>query len=295
MKKFSFVLMSIILVLSMSNCKKSSSDDSGDESTPKPVPVTENITYDSSRSASNIQIVDKFNKLLHPVRLLSTTATNELTYDGRHLTKITSTSGGDVTVQNFYYHDMNKGLLDSVVTMYNNQFYGKSEYTISNDHITAITTYDENRQMDTQMTFSNYSNGRPANVGMLINDGQSGNIEFAGTVTFNGDDVVNVNLTGTFQGLPVLMLETFTYDDKKSEGLNVETVMTPLGAVHNATENNITLSMSGNTIYQSQTQTTYNYNGDGYPISATSVKTEMDYQGSTQVTTTSKEIIYEDK
>lgn len=302
MKKLSLLLMSLLIVLSLSNCKKDNSnggDGNGDDSSsgPKPVPVTENISSNASRPTANQETFIDVDKLLQPVKLLSATSTStvEFTYDGRHITKVTSTEdNGDVTVQDFYYHDMAKGLLDSIVTTTNGAFDGKAEYTITNDQVTAIKNFDDTRTMTMQMTFSNYnSDGQPGNMGVTIVD-PSGNIDFTGTSTFDGDDVTNLNLTGSYSGYPLTLTYSYVYDDKNAENLNVETILNPLGSVHNITEQHIVLSIMGSAMSTTDTQTTYTYNGDDYPTQSTTTETTVDSDG-TSVTTTTTTITYEDK
>ena len=55
--------------------------------------------------------------------------------------------------KNFYYHDMDKGLLDSIVMIKNGDFFGKTEYTIEDDKISEIYIFNDEGVLGMRTTF----------------------------------------------------------------------------------------------------------------------------------------------
>ncbi len=293
MKKIRLLFLSLFM-LTMVNCKKDSNESGEDANQSKPVPVTVTSTSSSPRPASTLASLLSFEKFIQASKSSQSTLTQNYTYEGRSITKVTSTSGSDIQVENFYYKDMSKGLLDSIVKTFNGQFAGKVTYESANNKITAIRYYDDTNAMYFQMTFSNYnSNGYPANVGYLyITD--NGNVDLAGTITYANGNVQTVDLSGQYSGYNLTMTEQYTYDNKKQEYLNVETQLSPLIAKNNITRSEINLEVAGTSLSQSISTYTYTYNDNDYPIS--SQATISSTQNGTSTTgNLSQEIVYEDK
>ncbi len=288
MKKISFILLSLLITLTGCN-----NDDDGPQDQPKPVPVTITSTDNNTRYSSEIQKMLDLRNLIVPAKSLSSTSTRSISYEGRHITKISTTEGSDISVSNYYYNDMDAGLLDSIVTIRNGEFYSKKEYDINNGQILAIREYDENREMTYQSTFSNYNNGHPLNINIqIVSQGMI--LDLSGTLNYNGNDVANYNLSGENQGVSITMTQSFSYDDKNNIFLNVETVESPITSEHNITENNMVLAYF-NMSSQTHIQTVYSYNEENYPITSSATIESEFPEGGTQILTYNEEIDYEDK
>ncbi len=293
MKKISFFFLSLFM-LTLINCKKDDNNDDENTNQKKPVPVTITTTSSATRPVSDLKPLLSFKNLIQASRSSQSTSTQNFTYDGRSITKVTTTSGSDITVENYYYKDMNKGLLDSIVRTLNGQFDGKVIYETANDHITAMRYYDNTNTMFGQMTFSNYdSNGHPSNVGYLYVN-PNGNIDMTGTVTYANDNVQSLDLSGQYMGYNLTMTEQYTYDNKNIVYLNVETQLSPLFAKNNVTRLESSLEMAGSSISQSILTYTYTYNNDDYPETS-DITSIIIQNGNTTTESSSQEFTYEDK
>ena len=281
-------------MLTMVNCKKDKNNDDEDTNQKKPVPVTITTTSSASRPTSDLKPLLSFKRFIQASKSSQSTSTQNFTYDGRSITKVTTTSGSDITVENYYYKDMNKGLLDSIVRTLNGQFNGKTVYEIANDHITAIRFYDDSNMMNMQMTFSNYdSNGHPANIGYLYIS-TNGNIDMTGTITYSNDNVQALNLSGQYMGYNLTLTEQYTYDSKNIVYLNVETQLSPLFAKNNVTRLESNVEMNGSSLSQSSSIYTYTYDNNDYPISS-DITMISSQNGTTTTDNSSQEFVYEDK
>ena len=288
MKKFGFILLSLLLALT--NCKKDE-DEPQDQEQPKAVPVSITTT-DNTRFSSEIRKLLEVGDVLDPVKSLTSTDTDSFTYDGRCITKKTTTSDGNIFVRTYYYNDLDAGLLDSIVKEKNGEFDGVTEYDISNGEILAIRKYNKYRVMTSQSLFSNFSNGHPTSISYKQKYG-TGYFNISGTLNYSGSDMTGYTLTGSYLGNNVTLAKTYSYDDKKNVFLNVVTIESPLASTHNITDYTYAFSYASVDI-QFNKHFEYNYNGDNYPVSST-VTVESETSGGTEVSTYETEIEYEEK
>ncbi len=283
MKKFTFLSL-ILLAITFTNCKKDSDDGNEQQDSPKPVPVTINEVDYSSRPTTYtfknlVKTIDQVvNQNTEMKNSLQTDYTTNYEYDtGRVFTKRTTTVGSDVYVDEYYYKDKSKGLLDSIVSRTNNAFSGVQIYTVTNDKVQQIISYDENRQMDSQISFT-YTGNKVSSF--VIN---SNGIPYNGTLTYSGDNISNLLLE--VPGFLIMSVD-YTYDDKNNPMNNVKTIESPITVANNV------LTAVTEINYQGATDTStvtydYNYNNDNYPIQSTETS-----NGNISKTA---EYIYEDK
>jgi len=283
MKKFTFLSL-ILLAITFTNCKKDSDGGNEQQDVPKPVPVTINTVDNSSRPANFTlkNLVKTIHETIDQTQMkssLQTSSTTNYEYDtGRVLTKSTTTIGSDVYVDEYYYKDKSKGLLDSIVSKTNNAFSGVQIYTISNDKVQQIVKYDQNRQITDQITFTQY-NGDKVSTFVMNSNGTTYN----GTLIYSGDNISNFELD--VPGILSMSVD-YTYDDKKNPMTNVKTIVSPITVANNI------LTAVNHITYQGSTQNAtvtynYNYNNDNYPIQSTETS-----NGNISKT---EEYIYEDK
>ncbi len=283
MKKITLLSL-MILAITLVNCKKDKKSSDNQQNTPKPVPVTINTVDNSSRPANFTlkNLVKTIHETIDQTQMkssLQTSSTTNYEYDtGRVLTKSTRTSGSDVYVDEYYYKDKTKGLLDSIVSKYNNTFSGVQIYTISNDKVQQIVKYDQNRQITDQITFTQY-NGDKVSTFVMNSNGTTYN----GTLIYSGDNISNFELD--VPGILSMSVD-YTYDDKKNPMTNVKTIASPITVANNV------LTAVNHITYQGSTQNAtvtynYNYNNDNYPIQSTE-----NANGNISKT---EEYIYEDK
>jgi len=289
MKKYVLILLSLSM-LTFVNCKKDSNSDEN-QYEEKPVPVTITNTDNSTPLSLFKNIQHVFNSQSANKSALATTTTANLEYDGRHLIKATITTGSDTTVREYYYKDMDKGLLDSIVVTENSQFASVDRYTFSNDMVTQITTLDENYQEIQRLTFTNYNtDGLPGQIA-LFSVSQNGNLNVSGTPVYNGNNLTSLSLTGSLGAITGIELSTnYTYDTNNSMTLNVETLEDPsMQSKNNVIVTTIEMSYNGSSIFNQTTTRNYTYNSDDYPVTGTYANSGSNSSNGTL------EIVYDDK
>ena len=276
-----------MLSLSVLNCKKDDSDDnSTTDDDKKSVPVTVTTTDNSNRilNFSNL-IIDQLNGSQSKNPTTTTTTTSNYEYNGRHIVKVTSNDGTDVSVSDYYYADMDKGILDSIVYKTNGQFTAVDRFEVSNGHIQQIAKYDANNNIVESATFSGYNGDLPQQVDLYSTTAQ-GAMNLSGTLTYNGNNIASLSSTGTLGQNNISLDINYNYDTKNNVFLNVETMAFPLVNEHNIASYTTQINFSG--INLSKTITfNYTYNNGDFPINGT-------YTG-TDSTSGSLEYVYEDK
>ena len=288
MKKQLLLLMAI-LALSMTNCKKDhSSDDNGDgddQNVAKPVPVTTTQNDNSSPIFNLTEVIINQISGEQSKNVATTTTVSNFEYDGRHITKVTSNNGTDVSVKEYHYADMANGILDSIVYKQNGQLNAVDRYQMSNGHIQEIATYDANNTLQQRITVSGYNGDHPSQMSIYAVTAQ-GPMDLSGTITYTGDDMTSISMNGTWSGYNVSLADTFSYDTKNNVFLNVETLELPYGTVHNSASVNAQLSINGSVISNETTTFTYTYDSNDFPITGTY---------STSSANGTMEYVYEDK
>lgn len=286
MKKLSLLLLAM-LSLSLVNCKKDKSDDSSStDDDKKPVPVTVTSNENSSRIQNFPDLIIKQitgAQTKNPATITTTTSNYE--YNGRHTIKITSNDGTDVTVADYYYADMDNGILDSIVYKKNSQFFEVDKFEVSNGHIQQIIKYDANNNIIQKAIFSNYNGDTPQQISLYAMTAQ-GSMNLSGTVTYNGNDIVGLSTTGTLGQNSLSMNITYNYDSKNNVFLNVETMDWPTANEHNVISSTTELNLSGMNFSKTTTYN-YTYNSDDYPINETYTSTDS--------SSGSSEYVYDDK
>ncbi len=285
MKKLSLLLLAM-LSLSLVNCKKDKSDDSSStDDDKKPVPVTVTSNENSSRIQNLPNIIIKQITDVQSKNPSATSTTSNYEYNGRHTVKITTNDGTDVTVADYYYADMDNGILDSIVYKKNGQFTSVDKFEVSNGHLQQVTNFDDNNQIRYQTTFSNYVDGKPQQISiyaMTVADA----LNLSGTLTYNGNDLTGILTSGTWGTDSVTLNITYTHDTKNNVFLNVETLPWPTVDDHNIISMTNQMTISGMSFPKTTTYT-YTYNSEDYP--STSTYTATDGSGG------SSEYVYEDK
>ena len=286
MKKLSLFLLTV-LSLSMVNCKKDKSDDSSaTDDDKKPVPVTITSNENSSRIQNFPDLIIKQitgGQSKNPATITTTTSNYE--YNGRHTVKITTNDGTDVTVADYYYADMDNGILDSIVYKKNSQLFEVDKFEVSNGHIQQIIKYDANNNIIQKAIFSNYNGDTPQQISLYAMTAQ-GSMNLSGTVTYNGNDIVGLSTTGTLGQNSLSMNITYNYDSKNNVFLNVETMDWPTASEHNVISSTTELILSGMNFSETTTYN-YTYNSDDYPINGTYTSTDS--------SSGSSEYVYDDK
>ena len=286
MKKLSLLLLAM-LSLSLVNCKKDKSDDSSStEDDKKPVPVTVTSNQNSSRIQNFPDLIIKQitgAQSKNPATI--TTTTNNYEYNGRHTIKITSNDGTDVTVADYYYADMDNGILDSIVYKKNGQFTSVNKFEVSNGHLQQITNFDDNNQIQYQTTFSNYVDGKPQQISIYAVT-VAGALNLSGTLTYNGNDLTGILTSGTWGSDSATLNITYTHDTKNNVFLNVETLEWPTVDDHNIISMTNQMTISGMSFPKTTTYT-YTYNSDDFPITSTYTATDS--------SSGSSEYVYDDK
>ncbi len=263
MKKI-YLLSIMVIALLFTNCKKDDEKKDDDGTSKKPVPtVVKN--YDANNSLSSTETYD---------------------YDGRVInTKTTDASSGTV-VNTYYYSDKTKGLLDSIVAMKNGTFNGIVKYTISNDLISRMESYDANRVLQIRQDFTHYNGNNPDQFRMLIHTTQYGDINIIGTMNYTSGNMISMNLTGTISGVTFNQSTTNTYDSNNEPFTNVTTLFEPKTHINNVLTMVSDMTSSMGNQHQENTMT-YTCNADKYP---TRVDLGQDGQAQGHI-----EYTYEDK
>jgi len=285
MKKYVLILLSLSM-FTFVNCKKDKNSE--DQYEEKQVPVTTTNTDNSSPLSLFENIQHIFNSQSADKSALATTTTSNYEYDGRHIIKVTTTSGSDTSVRDYYYKDKDKGLLDSIVVNKNSQFVSVNRYTISNDKVAQITTFDANYQETQRLTFSNYnSDGQPGQLALFALS-QSGDVNLSGSPVYTGGNLTSMSLSGSVGNYTgVVFSMDYTYDTKKNMLLNVETIEDPSRqAANNSIMVTTDISVGGTSVSNDTVTSSYTYDNDDYPITGT-------YSGTGSNGTL--EIVYEDK
>jgi len=265
MKKFSLTLLAILAIF-FTGC---SSDD--DELQSFPVPVSKTTTTDdlSTYSLTRNLLSQIFNESKN---VLATQNNVTIEYDGRIvLKKTTEDDSGNVTVQDYYYKNIENGLLDSIVITQNQVFNGVQKYVIENDRIKAIENYDADRNLIQRDEVISYNGDKVTQFSSKINT-DYGFFDLTSTVTYSGDDVVSVEMTGTLNDVTFTSSLSYTYDDKNNSELNVITKEQPFHLKHNIKTHTLNSVFYGNTLSM-ETNYEYTYNDDDYPVvySSTSI------------------------
>ena len=287
MKKQSLLLLALLSV-TLINCKKDKSDDSSttiDDKKPVPVTITENNNSNRPLSFDNIDFIIKQITGEQSKNPATTSITTNYEYNGRHYVKITKNTGSDVRVKEYYYADMDNGILDSIVYKKNGQFTAVDRFEVSNGHIQQITNFDENNQVQYQHTFSNYVGDKPQQISIYAMT-VAGVLNLSGTLTYNGNDLTGILTSGTWGSDSATLNITYTYDTKNNVFLNVETLEWPTSDDHNIISTTNQMIISG-TNFPITTTYTYTYNSDDFPITSTFT--------STNSSSGSSEFVYEDK
>ncbi len=265
MKKHILLLLTIVS-LTLINCKKDNSDNDADAT--KPVPVTVTSTDNSTTLLSLPQMIVNTINGDASKSSMTTTTTSNYEYDGRHLIKVTSNDGQEVKIQEYYYADMDNGILDSIVYKTDGNYSGVSKYQMTNGHIEQIAEFDQNNNLVSRVTFSNYNGDKPSHVS-IFSVTQNGTIDISGTISYNGDDMSSTTLSGTYASYSISISDTYTYDNKKNVFLNVETMEMPITSSHNTLSVNTQMTFNGMPLSNETITYTYNYNNKNYPISTT--------------------------
>jgi len=287
MRKFSLLLLTLSFIL-FTNCKK---DNNKDKLKPVPLRIIENTTssnlfnfeepyfdgVDNNRQAQS-----------------SSTVTFDFEYFGRLIVKKIATiedeNGTNVYVSRYYYNDINKGLLDSIVVYKNYNFFYVNRYTIVDKKITQISRYNSDYDLEFQKSFSNYNGDKPYSINIkIINIDQNITHEYSGSISYDGNDVSEITMTEIGTNGMSGITYTKSYDHKHALMLNVETKVLPYPIEHNIVSESKFIIISGQQTLSYLCNCTYTYNKEGYPVNYI-----KEYTGSVNLTQNA-EIVYEDK
>ena len=286
MKHYLFFTAMLLTLFISCNSDNDEEDDAQQEDM-KPVPVHINYTQGID-DITSFPLLDMFPSQ-NEKSIESDVESETIEYDGRHIIKSTDLEGSDVYIKNCYYKDMENGILDSIQTQKNGTYYSVRIFSYYDDgKMKMIKSLNQDRELIKTEEFLTYNGDYPFQI-HTEETNPNGTITFNSTIEVENGNIVSRSSTGNMNGIDFTQTETYTYDDKNSPYINIETYLYPIISRNNALTENQNITYLNNSI-QTQTTHTYTYNEDNLPVSNEAVLT-----GTAGNYTYNIEIEYEDK
>ncbi|GEM_PF-6784522 len=163
-------------------------------------------------------------------RDLSKTTTFE--YTGLLINKKTIVESGNIEIHRYSYSNLEKGFIDSIVILRNNHLQEVYKYHYSGNLIRHIKIFDTNHTLLEKQEFLSYHGKSPGKIKTTHFSSGSPVVNVL-DLTYSGLNFTEMTGAGIFNGMPVNMRVSVTYDDKKSPFSYVETLEYPILAVNN--------------------------------------------------------------